>query len=66
MPRIHFWANVAGVLVMTTALAAYLLHVPGLEAYGEIGLIVGPTLVVLSMLLFVWIVFKATGRPAAA
>lgn len=66
VPKLHFWANAAGVLVMVTALAAYLLHVPGLEAYGEIGLIVGPTLVLLSMLMFVWIVFKATGKPAAA
>ncbi|WP_296818417.1 hypothetical protein [Brevundimonas sp.] len=65
VPKIHFWTNVAGVLVMTTALAAYLLHVQGLESYGSIGLIVGPTLVLLSMLMFVWIVFRHTGKDAA-
>lgn len=66
VPRLHLWANVLGVLVMTTALAAYLLRVPGLEAYGSIGLIVGPTLVLLSMLMFVWIVFRSTGKAAPA
>lgn len=65
VPKIHFWTNVAGVLIMTTALAAYLLHIQGLEGYGSIGLIVGPTLVLLSMLMFVWIVFRNTGKDAA-
>lgn len=67
LPTSHFWVNVAGVVIFMPALAAYLLHVPGLEAAAQIGLIVGPTLVLLSMAMFFAIVFKATGsRPTAA
>ena len=66
LPRLHFWCAVLGFLIMIPALAIKILALDGLEAVSAVGLIAGPTLVVLGMLLAAVIIFRATGARAAA
>ncbi|MNY78145.1 hypothetical protein D3C86_2182830 [compost metagenome] len=47
------------------ALAAKILGGPSLQAFADPGLIIGPSLTLLSMILFVVIVFRATGSRSA-
>ena len=65
LPAVHFWVAVVGLLIFMPALAAKLLGGAGLQAAANLGLIVGPTLTLLSMILFVGVVFRATGPRAA-
>lgn len=66
LPRLHFWTAVLGLVIMVPALAIKLLVIPGLETVSVVGLIAGPTLVVIGMILFAVVIFRATGEPAAA
>ncbi|MGH7018386.1 MAG: hypothetical protein ACREEY_00810, partial [Brevundimonas sp.] len=61
LPAVHFWVAVVGLVIFMPALAAKLLGGPDLQAGANLGLIVGPSLTLLSMVLFVVIVFRATG-----
>ena len=51
LPKLHFWSAVLGFVIMVPALAIKLLGAPGLEGVSTIGLIAGPTLIVLGMIL---------------
>ena len=66
LPKLHFWCAVAGFVIMVPALAIKLVGATGLESVSTIGLIAGPTLVVLGMILLAVIIFRATGARAAA
>ena len=65
LPQTHFWVALVGLLIFMPALAAKLLGGPGVQAIANLGLMVGPSLTLLSMVLFVAIVFRATGSRAA-
>lgn len=65
LPQMHFWVAQVGLVIFMPALAAKLLGGPDLQAMANLGLIVGPSLTLLSMILFVVIVFRATGPRAA-
>ncbi|MNE38025.1 hypothetical protein D3C80_1319050 [compost metagenome] len=65
LPAVHFWVAVVGLVIFMPALAAKLLGGPDLQAMANLGLMVGPSLTLLSMLLFVAIVFRATGPRSA-
>ncbi len=66
LPRIHFWFAVIGFLIFMPALLIEVLQIKSALAFAQIGLIAGPTLVVIGMILFAIIVFDATsGRKAA-
>jgi cbb3-type cytochrome oxidase subunit 1 len=62
LPTIHFWVAALGVLIFTPALAVVLLNLTSLMVVAEIGLMTGPLLVMLGMILFAVIVFRATGK----
>lgn len=64
MPTAHLWSAVLGFVVMTAALAAKLLATASLAQASTVGLIVGPTLVVVGMILWAVIVFRATSERA--
>ena len=66
LPKVHFWVTVIGLLIFMPALAAKLLGSPAMQGAATLGLIVGPTLTLASMLLFAVIVFRATGDRTAA
>ncbi len=66
LPMAHLWTAVIGLLVFMPALALKLLHVPGTEGVALAGLIAGPTLTLIAFVLFAVIVFRQTGKPAAA
>jgi hypothetical protein len=66
LPKVHFWSAVLGFVIMLPALAIKLMVIPGLETVSMIGLIAGPTLVVVGMILFAVIIFRATAERAAA
>ncbi|HEY0053085.1 MAG TPA: hypothetical protein VGB49_06705 [Caulobacteraceae bacterium] len=66
LPKVHFWVALLGFLVFMPALAGKLLHIEAMGGFADIGLIVGPTLVLLGMILFAIIVFRSTGPRAAA
>lgn len=65
LPATHFWVALVGLLIFMPALAARLLGGPGLQGAAALGLIVGPTLTLASMVLFAVIIFRATGVRAA-
>lgn len=65
LPAIHFWITLVGLLIFMPALAAKLLGGPDLQAAANLGLMVGPSLTLLSMVLFVAIVFRATSQRSA-
>ena len=66
LPKIHLGLAAIGLPVMMIGLTIQLLAIPGLMPVVPPMMIVGPTLVVLGMFTFAFIVFKATGKPAAA
>jgi cbb3-type cytochrome oxidase subunit 1 len=65
MPQVHFWIALVGLLIFMPALAAELVGGPAWVSVAQIGLIVGPSLTLLSMVLFAVIVFRATGPRTA-
>jgi hypothetical protein len=62
LPKIHFWVAVAGFLIFMPSLAVVLAGVTSLAGVAQIGLMTGPLLVMVGMILFAVIVFGAT-RP---
>jgi hypothetical protein len=66
LPLIHFWLAVLGMPIMMAALAVQLLGVSSLMGFAAIGIVAGPTLVVLGMFMFAAIVFYGTSAKAAA
>lgn len=65
LPQVHFWTALIGLLIFMPALAAELLGGPAWASFAQIGLIAGPTLTLLSMVVFAVIVFCATTPRAA-
>ncbi|MDQ3126524.1 MAG: hypothetical protein M3Q74_13095 [Pseudomonadota bacterium] len=66
LPKVHLGLAVLGFLIFMPALAIQLLAVQSLMSLAPIGLIVGPTLVLLGMIVFAAIVFMATGKSNRA
>ena len=66
LPKVHLGFAVLGFLIFMPALAIQLLAVQSLMSLAPIGLIVGPTLVLLGMIVFAAIVFMATGKSNRA
>lgn len=66
LPKVHFTLAVIGLPVMMIGLTIQLLAVPGLMAFVPPMMIVGPTFVLLGMVAFAAIVFRATGGKAVA
>lgn len=66
LPKAHFWCAVLGFVIMIPALAIKLLEIPSFATASVIGLIAGPTLVVIGMILFAVILFRATSERATA
>ena len=66
LPKVHFWAALVGFLIFMPALAVEVLQVKSMLALAQIGLIAGPTIVVVGMILFAVIVFGATRTPKVA
>lgn len=65
LPRAHFWLSLIGVVMMIPALAIVLTqYQPGLAAAQPL-LALSGVVVLLSMLLFAVVVFKATGKTSA-
>lgn len=62
LPKVHFWVAVLGFLIFMPSLAVVLAGATSLMPIAEIGLMVGPLLVLLGMILFAIIIFGAT-RP---
>lgn len=67
LPKIHAWTAIGGFVIFMPALAVVLSGNAGLAKIAEIGLMTGPLLIMIGMILFAVIVFGATGkaRPAA-
>ncbi|CAN5271470.1 hypothetical protein BH09PSE1_BH09PSE1_12940 [soil metagenome] len=65
LPTIHAWVAVAGLLIFMPSLAIALTNTASLMAVAEIGLMTGPLLVMIAMILFAVIVFRATGKTAS-
>ena len=66
LPKIHLALAVTGFLIFMPSLAVVLGGVAGLIPYAEIGLMVGPLLVLSGMVLFAIIVFGATRSASVA
>ncbi len=67
LPKVHAALAILGLPVMMTGLTIQLLAVPSLMALVPPMMIAGPTLVVLGMVAFAAVVFRATdGRAVAA
>lgn len=64
LPKLHFGFAVVGLLIFMPALAVEIIGPADLRAVAGLGLVVGPTLVVIGMVLFTTIVFRHT-RGAA-
>ena len=64
LPQIHFWLHTIGLPIFMVSLATFYLGGSELEQLALAGLAVGPNLVVLGMLLFGIIVFRATSARA--
>lgn len=60
LPKVHFWVALVGFLIFMPALAIEVLQIQSALPLAHIGLIAGPTIVVIGMILFAIIVFKAT------
>ena len=60
LPKVHFWVALAGFLIFMPALAIEVLQIQPALPLAHIGLIAGPTIVVIGMILFAIIVFGAT------
>jgi hypothetical protein len=65
-PLVHLWLSALGLPVMMIGLTIKLAPIPGLSAWSVPMLIAGPTLIVLGMFVFAFIVFRATGNKASA
>jgi len=63
LPKVHFWFAVIGFVIFMPALLIEVLQIKSALAFAQIGLIAGPTLVVIGMILFAIIVFGATRTP---
>jgi hypothetical protein len=66
LPKVHFWVALTGFLVFMPALLIEVLQIKAALPAAQIGLIVGPTIVVIGMFLFAFIVFGATRTPKGA
>lgn len=66
LPLVHFWFALAGFLIFMPSLAVVLTGTKSLMPLAEIGLMTGPLLVFLGMILFAVIVFRATGKRTTA
>jgi hypothetical protein len=68
LPKVHFLVALVGFLIFMPALAIEVLQIQAALPLAHIGLIAGPTIVVIGMILFAIIVFGATrtSRTAAA
>lgn len=64
LPKLHLVLAVTGFLIFMPALAVQVLDIESLFRVAPIGLMVGPTLVLLGMLVFGIIVFMATARSS--
>lgn len=60
LPKLHFGSAVAGLLIFMPALAVEIVGPADLMALAGLGLVVGPTLVMIGMALFAIIVFRHT------
>ena len=60
LPKVHFWVALVGFLIFMPALAIEVLQIQPALPLAHIGLIAGPTIVVIGMILFAIIVFGAT------
>ncbi|RYG20634.1 MAG: hypothetical protein EON96_00590 [Caulobacteraceae bacterium] len=63
LARVHFWIAVVGFLIFMPALTVALSNYTPLMGAATIGLMAGPLMVFIGMILFAIIVFRATGRP---
>lgn len=67
LPKIHLGLAVIGLTVMMIGLTFMLTALPDLQPWVPPLMMVGPTMVLLGMFVFAFIVFRTTGaRPAAA
>ena len=66
LPKAHFGFALLGFLIFMPALLIEVLQIKSALPVAQIGLIVGPTLVVIGMILFAIIVFGATRSPRNA
>ena len=66
LPKIHLGLAVLGLPIMMIGLTIKLAPIPSMMAMEVPMLIAGPTLVLLGMFVFAFIVFRATGGKAAA
>lgn len=66
LPKAHLTLAVLGLVLMMAGLTIKLAPIPSMAAAEPALLMGGPTLIVLGMFVFAYIVFKATGRAAAA
>lgn len=67
LPKLHLGLAVVGLCVFMPALAVEVLALQSFMGPATVGLIVGPTLVLLGMILFAVIVFRKTqGQPLPA
>ena len=60
LPKVHFWVALVGFLIFMPALAIEVLQIQSVLPLAHIGLIAGPTIVVIGMILFAIILFGAT------
>ena len=60
LPKVHFWVALVGFLIFMPSLAVEVLQIQSALPLAHIGLIAGPTIVVIGMILFAIIVFGAT------
>ena len=60
LPKVHFWVALVGFLIFMPALAIEVLQIQPALPLAHIGLIAGPTIVVIGIILFAIIVFGAT------
>lgn len=65
LPKVHFGLAVIGLTVMMIGLTFMLTAVPGLQPWVPPLMMVGPTMVLLGMFVFAFIVFRTTGARAA-
>lgn len=66
LPKVHFWVALVGFLIFMPALAIEVLQIQPALTFARIGLVAGPTVVVIGMVLFAIIVFGATRAPRNA
>ncbi len=62
LPTLQFWIAVGGFVLFMPSLAIVLTNTTSLLKVAEIGLMTGPLLVMIGMILFAIIVFRATGK----